>query len=89
MPYVLIPQMILGGGIIPANEGVLAYLAQVLSPVYWAYRGIRLGANKIVPDWSPVHVPFEDGTLLPCLALAAQTVALLGLTAWFLRRKDA
>src|SRR5205807_2482353 len=89
LPYVLIPQMILGGGIISVNSGVLAYLAKVLSPVYWAFRAVRLGAHDIIPKGFPGHVPYPDGALLPCLALVTQTLVMLGLTAWFMRRKDA
>ncbi len=89
LPYVLIPQMILGGGIISVNTGLLSYLAMALSPVYWAYRAVRLGAHDLVPPKFPGHVPYEDGVALPCAALAAQALIMLGLTAWFLRRKDA
>jgi ABC-type multidrug transport system ATPase subunit len=88
LPYVLIPQMILGGGIISVNTGLLYYLAITLSPVYWAYRAVHLGADKL-PRGFPGHVDYLDGVALPCLALVAQTVVMLVLTAWFLRRKDA
>src|SRR5439155_1675672 len=43
LPYVLIPQMILGGGVIAVREGAIYWLAVTLSPGYWAYRGIRRG----------------------------------------------
>jgi hypothetical protein len=86
LPYVLIPQMILGGGIL-AVQGLLYYLAAPLSPVYWAYRAVHLGGAEL-PEGFPGHAAYADGAALPCAALVVQTVVLLALTAWFLRRKD-
>jgi ABC-type multidrug transport system ATPase subunit len=88
LPYVLIPQMILGGGILSVQSGPLYYLATTLSPVYWGYRAIHRGAQEL-PAGFPGHVDYPDGIALPCEALIAQTVVLLLLTAWFLRRKEA
>jgi ABC-type multidrug transport system ATPase subunit len=88
LPYVLIPQMILGGGIISVSAGLLHYLAITLSPVYWAFRAVHLGAAQL-PRGFPLRVNYEDGLWLPCRALILQTVLLLLLTAWFMRRKDA
>jgi ABC-type multidrug transport system ATPase subunit len=87
LPYVLIPQMILAGGILSVESGALHVLAVTLSPVYWAYRAIHLGASELPADF-PGYVAYEDGLRLPCLALAAQAAALLALTWWFLKRKD-
>jgi hypothetical protein len=87
LPYVLIPQLILGGGFLSVGTGLLYYLAVVLSPVYWAYRAVHLGAGSL-PDFFPAHVDYEDALWLPCLALALQTAVLLLLTARFLRLKD-
>ena len=47
LPYVTIPQIILGGCIMPVKGGVLYGLAVVFSPVYWAFAQIRSGANGI------------------------------------------
>jgi ABC-type multidrug transport system ATPase subunit len=88
LPYVLIPQIILGGGFLSAEQGLLHTLAVTLSPVYWAYRAVHRGAQAL-PAAFPGHVDYPDGLGLPCEALAAQTVVLLALTAWFLRRKGA
>jgi ABC-type multidrug transport system ATPase subunit len=88
LPYVLIPQMILGGGILSVQTGLLYVLAVTLSPVYWAYRAIHLGAHEL-PASFPAHVGYPDGVGLPCLALVLQMGLLLLLTAWFLRRKEA
>jgi len=88
LPYVLIPQMILGGGILSVGHGLLYYLAVVLSPVYWAYRAVHLGASSLPPQF-PAYADYPDGLGLPCQALVIQTVVLLLLTASFLRTKDA
>ena len=47
MPYVLIPQIILGGGFLQVSSGPLYWTAFTCSPVYWAYRGIHLGASQL------------------------------------------
>ncbi len=88
LPYVLIPQMILGGGILSVNSGGLYWLAMAISPVYWGFRAIHRGANAL-PDGFPGHTPYPDDALWPSLALVAQTVVMLGMTWVFLRRKQA
>jgi ABC-type multidrug transport system ATPase subunit/ABC-type multidrug transport system permease subunit len=87
LPYVLIPQIILGGGLLPVRHEPLHGLAMVLSPVYWAYRGIHQGATKLPPEL-PMHMDYDERVWIPCVALLVQTVVFLLLTAWFLRRKD-
>jgi ABC-type multidrug transport system ATPase subunit len=87
LPYVLIPQIILGGGIMPIRDGPLHAIAVVLSPVYWAFRAIRRGATGL-PEILPYHMNYNDSVGLACAALAAQMVGLLLLTAWFMKRKD-
>jgi hypothetical protein len=88
LPYVLIPQLILGGGFLAVNSGLLYYLAATLSPVYWAYRAIHLGANQL-PEGFPGRVSYTDNLAFPCEAMLIQMVVLLLLTAWFMRQKDA
>ncbi len=88
LPYVLIPQFILGGGFLSVRAGLLPVLAWFLSPVYWAYRAVHLRAN-VLPDMFPGRVDYLDEIGLPCLALAGMTVVLLAMTAWFLHRKEA
>ena len=84
----LIPQFILGGGFLSVRDGLLPVLAWFLSPVYWAYRAVHLGANQL-PDSFSARVDYPDELGLPCMALIGMTVVLLGLTWWFLRRKEA
>jgi ABC-type multidrug transport system ATPase subunit len=88
LPYVLIPQMILGGGFLPIKGVLLTVLAWTLSPVYWAYRGIHLGSHQLPPSF-PGYTEDADGVGLPCLALTIQLVLLLAATAWCLKRKEA
>jgi ABC-type multidrug transport system ATPase subunit len=89
LPYVLIPQIILGGGIMPVKEpSVLFYIAAPLSPVYWAFRAIRRGATTL-PPYIEFKMSYNDSVGLACAALLVQLVVLLLATGWFLRRKDA
>jgi ABC-type multidrug transport system ATPase subunit len=87
LPYVLIPQIILGGGVLQFREGPLYYLAVVTSPAYWAYRGIHRGSTHLPPDL-PITMNYNDNPWLATAALGLQAVILLLLAAWFLKRKD-
>jgi ABC-type multidrug transport system ATPase subunit len=87
LPYVLIPQIILGGGIISVEREPLSSLARGLSPVYWAFRGVHLGETDLPKDF-PFAAAYDDSLWLVCAALAAQAALLLLLAAWALRRKD-
>jgi ABC-type multidrug transport system ATPase subunit len=87
MPYVLIPQIILGGGFLQVSSGPLYWLSFAASPVYWAYRAIHLGASQL-PAFMPGYVDAIEGVTLPCVALTVQMVVMLVATAWFLRQKD-
>ena len=87
LPYVLIPQIILGGSIIQVSEGPLFWLAAVASPVYWGYRAIHLGASRL-PAYIPGYIKDPDHLTLACFFLGLQTVMLLLATAWSLRQKD-
>ena len=88
LPYVLIPQIILGGGFLDVSKGLMNTLATTMSPVYWAFRAVHLYANNL-PQEYPGHVPYVNDVVVPCEALIIQSVSLLVLTWWFLKRKDA
>jgi hypothetical protein len=88
LPYVLIPQIILGGGIMPVTSGPLYWSAVVLSPVYWAFRAARRGATTMPHDL-PYFMQYNDSPLLASAALVVQTAVLLALAAWALKQKDA
>jgi len=87
LPYVLIPQIILGGGVLQVKDGPLYSLATLLSPAYWAYRGVHRGTTSLPPD-VPAAMNYNDNVWVACTALIIQTAIMLGLAAWFLRRKD-
>jgi ABC-type multidrug transport system ATPase subunit len=88
LPYVLIPQVILGGGVLPVKSGVLLWIAMLVSPTYWAFRATRTGETTLPVDF-PIRMDYEDTLWLPCAVLVAQTLILLLLTLFVLRRKDA
>jgi hypothetical protein len=87
LPYVLIPQIILGGAVIAVRGQPLLGLAMTLSPVYWGYTAIHRNADRL-PAYHPMHADSEYTVGLACAALAVQAVVLLVLTVWFLRRRD-
>jgi hypothetical protein len=87
LPYVLIPQIILGGGILPVKGGVLHVIAFVASPAYWGFRAVRRSATALPTDL-PVHMDYNDSVWLACTGLVVQIGVLLALTGWFLKRKD-
>jgi len=88
LPYVLIPQIILGGGIMPIKYGVLEWLAWVLSPEYWAFRAIRTGETTLPEIMQDNRMTYDDNLWLPCAVLIGETLVMLIATAWFLHRKD-
>src|SRR5262249_23455517 len=88
LPYVLIPQIILGGGFLDVSKEPLSWLASGLSPVFWAFRAAHLNADKL-PIGFPGRVPWTDDLVRPCQALIAQFLVLMLLTWWFLRQKSA
>lgn len=87
LPYVLIPQIILGGGIMPVKDGVLWFLAAVFSPVYWAYRAVHTGTSEL-PSFISYHMDYPDSFVLPGAVMLLEIVLFLGTTAWFLKQKD-
>lgn len=87
MPYVLIPQIILGGAIIPISGEPITALATIFSPVCWGFRGIHRGAS-LLPTYHRMYIPSEYSLRTVCIALTTQMVVMLIATAWFLRKKD-
>ncbi len=87
LPYVLIPQIILGGGILPMENSPLKLLAYVGSPSYWAFRAIHTGETEL-PEGFLWQRDYNDSTWLAAGALTAQMVGLLLLAAFLLRRWD-
>jgi energy-coupling factor transporter ATP-binding protein EcfA2 len=87
LPYVLIPQIILGGGVLTVKEGPLYWIAFIASPCYWAFRAVRTGETELPRDLA-VRMDYDDSLWIPATALLVQTTVLLLLATWALRRKD-
>ena len=87
MPYVLIPQIILGGGTLPVKDGILYWLAFIFSPAYWAFRGVRSGVTEL-PDYTGYRADYLEDAWFACTMLAIQMTVLLILSALCLRTKD-
>jgi ABC-type multidrug transport system ATPase subunit len=87
LPYVTIPQIILGGCIMPVKDGVLFWLAVVFSPVYWAFRAARTGATEL-PDYTSVRMDYVENPWIAAGAMGVQLTVMLLLTTLLLRRKD-
>jgi len=85
LPYVLIPQIILGGGLIAIQGEPLRTIAVLMSPVYWAFRAVKAGETELPPPMTEHH---DDVLWLPCAALILETIVLLMIAALCLRRKD-
>src|SRR5262249_39187502 len=88
LPYVLIPQIILGGGILAIRDGPLYVIAVLFSPAYCAFRAVHTGVKDVLREYFPWHMDYEYDIWLPLLALTIQMIVRLALTAWFLRQKD-
>ena len=87
LPYVLIPQIILGGAIIPIRGEPIATLATTFCPVYWAFRAIHRGASEL-PSYHPLYLAADYDVRFACAALGVQLLVVLAMTAGFLRLKD-
>jgi ABC-type transport system involved in multi-copper enzyme maturation permease subunit len=87
LPYVLIPQIILGGAIIAIKGQPLRFLSDTLSPVFWAYQGIHRGSENL-PDYHPMHQYAPPTVAFAFLALTIHLFLLLLATACFLKKKD-
>jgi hypothetical protein len=87
LPYVLIPQIILGGGILAVKDGPLYWLAVAFSPAYWAFRGLRKGTTEL-PEYSGYRMDYAENAWVACAMLMLQLILALCLTAVLLRQKD-
>ena len=60
LPYVLIPQFILGGGFLSVKEGMLPVLAWFLSPVYSGPTAPSTSPPTELPETFPGRVDYVD-----------------------------
>jgi ABC-type multidrug transport system ATPase subunit len=71
VPLLITPQILLGATILPIKGGVLAVLAQLFSPLYWAHRGCRSEGAGVPVFWQNLG-SYDPALWIPCAALAAQ-----------------
>jgi ABC-type multidrug transport system ATPase subunit len=75
VPLLITPQILLGATILPIKGGVLAVLAKLFSPLYWAHRGCRSEGNGVPEFWQNLGT-YDPAIWIPLAALATQiTVA--------------
>jgi ABC-type multidrug transport system ATPase subunit len=71
VPLLITPQILLGATILPIKGGVLAVLAQLFSPLYWAHRGCRSEGDGVPVYWQNLG-PYDPALWIPYTALVAQ-----------------
>ncbi|MEI8229304.1 MAG: ABC transporter ATP-binding protein [Planctomycetota bacterium] len=75
VPLLITPQILLGATILPIKGGVLAVLAKLFSPLYWAHRGCRSEGDGVPVFWQNLGT-YDPAIWIPIAALATQiTVA--------------
>jgi ABC-type multidrug transport system ATPase subunit len=75
VPLLITPQILLGATILPIKGGVLAVLAKLFSPLYWAHRGCRSEGDGVPAFWQNLGT-YDPAIWIPLAALATQiTVA--------------
>ena len=87
VPVVIIPQIILAGGIGPALDGLLKVIASLFIPAYWGYGGAGSLLNfEELLKWNEhakSQVNLDDWTFpLSPLVLLLQLYALIGTSIW-------
>ena len=85
VPLLITPQILLGATILPIRGGVLAVLAKLFSPLYWAHRGCRSEGDGVPTFWRNLGT-YDPAIWIPIAALAAQitvaTVATILVLRW-------
>ncbi len=75
VPLLITPQILLGATILPIRGGILAVLAKLFSPLYWAHRGCRSEGDGVPVFWQNLGT-YDPAIWIPIAALATQiTVA--------------
>jgi ABC-type multidrug transport system ATPase subunit len=85
VPLLILPQLLLGGLILPLHEGFLRVLAQLLAPSYWGFRGIAIQDPSWPVEWR-IFGDISRGLTIPFLALLLQIAVTAVLTSLLLRR---
>ncbi len=87
VPLLITPQILLGATILPIRGGVLAVLAKVFSPLYWAHRGCRSEGDGVPAFWQNLGT-YDPAAWIPLTALAVQIAAATLVTILALRWQE-
>ena len=87
VPLLITPQILLGATILPIRGGVLAVLAKLFSPLYWAYRGCRSEGQGVPVFWQNLG-DYDPALWIPITALATQIVVAAIVTVLVLRWQE-
>jgi ABC-type multidrug transport system ATPase subunit len=87
VPLLITPQILLGATILPIKGGVLAVIAKLFSPLYWAHRGCRSEGPGVPEFWQNLGT-YDPALWIPYSALLAQILAATLITILVLRWQE-
>ncbi len=87
VPLLITPQILLGATILPIRGGVLAVLAKLFSPLYWAHRGCRSEGDGVPVFWQNLGT-YDPAIWIPIAALATQIAVATVVTILVLRWQE-
>ena len=87
VPLLITPQILLGATILPIKGGVLALLAKLFSPLYWAHRGCRSEGQGVPVFWQNLGT-YDPALWIPYAALLAQILVATLITILLLRWQE-
>jgi ABC-type multidrug transport system ATPase subunit len=87
VPLLITPQILLGATILPIQGGVLAVLAKLFSPLYWAHRGCRSEGEGVPVFWRNLG-NYDPALWIPYAALTTQILAAALITILVLRWQE-
>ncbi|MFM8734363.1 MAG: ATP-binding cassette domain-containing protein [Pirellulales bacterium] len=87
VPLLITPQILLGATILPIKGGVLAVLAKLFSPLYWAHRGCRSEGDGVPAFWQNLGA-YDPAIWIPIAALATQILVAAIVTILALRWQE-
>jgi hypothetical protein len=87
VPLLITPQILLGATILPIKGGVLAAIAKLFSPLYWAHRGCRSEGPGVPEFWQNLGT-YDPALWIPYSALVAQILAATLITILVLRWQE-
>ncbi|MEI6238818.1 MAG: ABC transporter ATP-binding protein [Planctomycetia bacterium] len=87
VPLLITPQILLGATILPIKGGVLAVLAKLFSPLYWAHRGCRSEGGGVPVFWQNLG-HYDPALWIPYAALLTQILVATLITILLLRWQE-